>query len=37
LIAKPLHRRIAGRGDIAVWPFLRRADYDAAMRSPAYL
>lgn len=37
MIAKPLSRRIAGLGDLAVWPFLRRADYDAAMRSPAYL
>jgi hypothetical protein len=37
LIAKPLRRRVAGQGDMAVWPFLRRADYDAAMRSPAYL
>jgi hypothetical protein len=37
LIAKHLRRRIAGQGDAAVWPFLRRADYDAAMRSPAYL
>jgi hypothetical protein len=37
LIAKPLRRRIASQGDIEVWPFLRHADYDAAMRSPAYL
>jgi hypothetical protein len=37
LTAKPLRQRIAGQGDAAVWPFLRRADYDAAMRSPAYL
>jgi hypothetical protein len=37
LIAKPFRRRIAGQGDIAVWPFLRRVDYDAAMRSPATL
>ena len=24
-------------GDIEVWPFLRRADYDAALKTPPYL
>jgi hypothetical protein len=35
--AKLVRRSFKRAGDLKVWPFLRRADYDAAMKSPAYL
>jgi hypothetical protein len=35
--ARLVRRRFKQTGDLAVWPFLRRADYDEAMKSPAYL
>lgn len=37
-IAPKLYRQhVEKQGDVAVWPFLRRADFDEAMKSPAYL
>jgi len=32
-----LERRFRANGDIDVWPFIRRSDYEAALRKPAYL
>jgi hypothetical protein len=34
MAARRYRRQVAALGDLAVWPFLRRADYDAAMQSP---
>jgi hypothetical protein len=30
-------RRFAQSGDIAVWPFVRRSDYEATLTRPPYL
>jgi hypothetical protein len=37
LIARRAQRKFERFGDITVWPFLRRADYEAALRRPPYL
>jgi hypothetical protein len=37
LAARRAQRKFERGGDITVWPFLRRADYDAALNRPPYL
>jgi hypothetical protein len=37
LVARRAQRKFERRGDITVWPFLRRSDYEAALRIPPYL
>ncbi len=37
LVARRAQRRFERCGDFAVWPFLRRADYEAALQRPPYL
>jgi len=37
LAARRARRRFERCGDITVWPFLRRADHEAALRRPPYL
>ena len=37
-LAGALSRRwMERRGDLSLWPFIRRADYEAALRNPPYL
>ena len=35
--ARVAQRRFAQHGDISVWPFIRRSDFDAAVSKPTYL
>jgi len=35
--ARAARRQIKNHGDITVWPFIRRADYEASLRAPPYL
>jgi hypothetical protein len=35
--ARSAQRRFAQSGDIAVWPFVRRSDYEASLTRPPYL
>jgi hypothetical protein len=35
--ARHAQRRFAQHGDIAVWPFIRHSDYEAALAKPPYL
>jgi hypothetical protein len=35
--ARNSQRQFAQRGDVAVWPFIRRSDYEAALAKPPYL
>jgi len=37
LCARSAERRFAQSGDIAVWPFVRRSDYEASLTRPPYL
>jgi hypothetical protein len=37
LVARRAQRTFERRGDITVWPFLRRTDYEAALRRPPCL
>ena len=30
-------RKFQAHGDVSVWPFIRRSDYDAALATPVYL
>jgi hypothetical protein len=36
-LARNKQRRFAKHGDIEVWPFIRRSDYETALRNPPYL
>ena len=36
-VGRRARRQFARHGDIAVWPFVRRADYEAALSRPPYL
>jgi hypothetical protein len=36
LFARRAQRRFAQSGDIAVWPFVRRSDYEATLARPPY-
>lgn len=36
-LARSAQRRFAQSGDVAVWPFVRRSDYEAALTGPPYL
>jgi hypothetical protein len=35
--ARRAQREFEGSGDISVWPFIRRVDYETALRHPPYL
>ena len=35
--ARRAQQRFAHSGEIAVWPFVRRSDYEAALKEPLYL
>jgi hypothetical protein len=35
--ARDAQRQFAQRGDLAIWPFIRRSDYQAALAKPPYL
>jgi hypothetical protein len=37
LVARRTQRKFERWGDITVWPFVRRADYETALRRPPYL
>lgn len=37
LVARRAQRNFERGGDITIWPFLRRTDYEAALRRPPYL
>jgi hypothetical protein len=36
-LARHVQRRFAKHGEVEVWPFIRRSDYEAALKNPPYL
>ena len=36
-LARKAQRQFAGRGDMTVWPFIRRSDFEATLTRPSYL
>jgi hypothetical protein len=36
-VARRTQRRFEQKGDVRIWPFIRRADYEAAVADPTYL